>query len=375
MWKVAEDSANYSFNKSHSISYAYLAAITVYLKFNYPKEFFLSLLKYAKYEPNSHEEIAKITQELSSFNIKLLPPDLNKSDIDFKIEGSNIRYGLNSIKGVSDKVLQSLLNFREESFSNKYDIFVSAKQAGMNIGILSALIQAGLLDSFVSSNRCRLVLEAQTFNILTDREKRNFIELGTKYDFDILNAVHDQYSSKSVGDDGRLMMAEKRFQTFKKKYGPYKDIYEMNKKYLRYANWFFENKLLGYSYSHKLKDIFDLSQDFVSAEEIKIESNEESPAFRDLKFIGVVTDSVKRTSRNGNKYVRLDLQDESALISGLFMDSDREQKLTNYLNSGNKIPKKEDIVVIHGRLGEDIIFIEKMHSLKDKIYMKLSEIK
>ena len=64
LWSVAEDSANYSFNKSHSISYAYLAACTVYLKFNYPKEFFLSLLKYTKYEPKSHEEIAKITQEL-----------------------------------------------------------------------------------------------------------------------------------------------------------------------------------------------------------------------------------------------------------------------------------------------------------------------
>ena len=89
----------------------------------------------------------------------------------------------------------------------------------------------------------------------------------------------------------------------------------------------------------------------------------------------MVTDSVKRTSRNGNKYVRLDLQDESALISALFMDSEREQKLTNYLNSGKKIPKKEDIVIIYGRLGDDIIFIEKMQSLKDKIYMKLSEIK
>ena len=44
LWSVAEDSANYSFNKSHSISYAYLAACTVYLKFNHPKEFFLSLL-------------------------------------------------------------------------------------------------------------------------------------------------------------------------------------------------------------------------------------------------------------------------------------------------------------------------------------------
>jgi DNA polymerase-3 subunit alpha len=109
LWSVAEDSANYSFNKSHSISYAYLAACTVYLKFNHPKEFFLSLLKYTKYEPNSHEEIAKITQELGAFGIKLLPPDLNKSDIDFKIEGENIRYGLNSIKGVSTKVLESLL--------------------------------------------------------------------------------------------------------------------------------------------------------------------------------------------------------------------------------------------------------------------------
>ena len=189
LWKVAEDSANYSFNKSHSISYAYLAAITIYLKFNYPEQFFLSLLKYAKYEPNSHEEIAKISQELPHFDIKLLPPDLNKSDIDFKVEGKNIRYGLNSIKGVSDKVLVSLLDFREDSFKNKYEVFMSAKQAGLNIGILSALIQAGLLDSFVSKNRCRLVLEAQTFNILTDREKRNFIALGEAYDYDILNSI------------------------------------------------------------------------------------------------------------------------------------------------------------------------------------------
>ena len=44
-----------------------------------------------QFEPAPHEEIAKISQELSHFDIKLLPPDLNKSDIDFKIEGKNIR--------------------------------------------------------------------------------------------------------------------------------------------------------------------------------------------------------------------------------------------------------------------------------------------
>ena len=51
--------------------------------------------------------------------------------------------------------------------------------------------------------------------ILTDREKRNFIELGPKYDFDILNSVYDQHSSESVGDDNRILISKKRFQTFK----------------------------------------------------------------------------------------------------------------------------------------------------------------
>jgi DNA polymerase-3 subunit alpha len=370
LWKVAEDSANYSFNKSHSISYAYLAAITIYLKFTYPTQFFLSLLKYAKYEPNSHEEIAKISQELPHFDIKLLPPDLNKSDIDFKVEDKNIRYGLNSIKGVSDKVLVSLLEFREDFFKNKYEVFISAKQAGLNIGVLSALIQAGLLDSFVSSNRCRLVLEAQTFNILTDREKRNFILLGEYYEYDILNAIFDVYKNSRVGDDNRKVMAERRFQTFKKKYNPYRAIYDMNKNHIKYANWFFEEKLLGYSYSHTIRDVHAHEEDFMSALQIK-SSMQRSP----IKFVGFVTDVIKRVSRNGNKYARLQIQDESGVVNALFLDSNNDQKFTNFLNSGKKLPKKGDVTVIHGVTGDDVVFVNLVKPINDKIYMKLSEVK
>ncbi len=370
LWRVAEDSANYSFNKSHSISYAHLAAITVYLKFTYPQEFFLSLLKFAKFEPNSHEEIAKISQELSHFDIKLLPPDLNKSDIDFKIEGKNIRYGLNSIKGVSTKVLQSLLDFREESFSNKYEIFLSAKQAGLNIGTLSALVQAGLLDSFVKSNRPRLVLEAQTFNILTDREKRNFVALGERDDYDIINSIHNAKKGDIVGDDNRKLFSEKRFNTFRKKYQPYKDIYEMNKEHIKYANWFFEEKLLGYSYSHNIREVFSYEDDFNSADDVK-----ELGDRANVKFVGVLTDIMRRTSRNGNKYARLTMQDEGGVLEGLFLDGSRDARLTNYLDSGKKLPKKSDVVIIYGSKGDDIVFIDKIFPLKDKIYMKLSELK
>ena len=370
LWKVAEDSANYSFNKSHSISYAYLAAITVYLKFNYPQEFYLSLLKYTKFEPNSHEEIAKISQELSYFDIELLQPDLNRSDIDFKIEGKNIRYGLNSIKGVSTKVLVSLLEFREDSFSNKYEVFLAAKQAGLNIGTLSALIQAGLLDSFVKHTRPRLVLEAQTFNILTDREKRNLLELGESYDYDIITSIHDVKTQEMVGDDNRVIFKDKRFETFKKKYQPYKKIYEMNKVHNKYANWYFEEKLLGYSYSYNIREIFTYGEDFHSADAVK----DIEPRAR-VKFVGSLTDIVKRTSRNGNKYARLTMQDETGVLEGLFLDSEREGRLTNYLDSGKKLPKKGDVVIVFGSKGDDIVFLEKIVPLKDKIYMKLSELK
>ena len=370
LWSVAEDSANYSFNKSHSISYAHLAASTVYLKFNHPKQFFLSLLKYTKYEPNSHEEIAKITQELGNFDIKLLPPDLNKSDIDFKIEGGDIRYGLNSIKGVSTKVLEALLEFREDSFENKYEVFLSAKQAGLNIGTLSALIQAGLLDSFVLSNRCRLVLEAQTFNILTDREKRNLIALGPKYNYDIITAIHNTWKEEMVGDDNRKMFTEKRFGTFRKKFDPYKEIYGMNSKHIKYANWYFEEKLLGYSYSYNIRQVFSYEDDFHSSEVVRDLADRGR-----VKFVGILTDIIRRTSRNGNKYARLNLQDEVGTVDCLFLDGQRAPRLTNYLDSGKKLPKKGEVIIIYGSKGDDVVFVDKLFPLEDKIYMKLSELK
>jgi len=372
LWKVAEDSANYSFNKSHSISYAYLAAITVYLKFNHPKEFFLSLLKMARFEPNSHEEITKISQELSFFNIKLLPPDLNLSDFDFKIEGDNIRYGLNSIKGVSEKVIESLIDFRESKFKNKYDVFISAKECGVNIGTMSAFIQAGLLDSFVTSNRCRLVLEAQTFNILTDREKRNIIELGPRFNFDVLNTIHTCKAENSPADDGRELFKDRRFNTFKKKYEPYRTIYEQNIKHVKFANWFFESELLGYSYSHNIRNIFKQEDagNLRTSEQVR-----HIPQRTRIKFVGTVVDIIRRTSRNGNKYARIELQDELGSICGLFLDSDREERLTEYLNSGKKLPKKGDIIIIHGSVGDDVVFVDSIIPIEEKIYMKLSQVK
>jgi DNA polymerase-3 subunit alpha len=371
LWKVAEDSANYSFNKSHSISYAILAAWTVYLKFKYPQNFFLSLLKMTQFEPDSYSEINKISQELTYFNIKLLPPDLTKSKADFSIEKTNIRYGLNSIKGISDNTVNSLMEFCNTELKNKYDVFITAKQVGLNIGALSALIQAGALNSF-SEDRCRMVLEAQAFNILTDREKRLFESIGEKYNYDILTSIYDCVRNKQVGDDNKPIMNEKRFNTFKTKYAGYREIYDKNSKSPKFANWYFETKLLGYSYSQVVRDIFSESSseryvDCMTFNSLDINEN--------VRMVGVVKDCFRKKSANGNKYARLEIADENGKIKAMLLDSNQKARLTEYLDNGNKLPKEENIVIVTGKKGDDILFIDKMAILDEKIYMKLSEIK
>ncbi len=370
LWRVAEDSANYSFNKSHSISYSFLAAWTTYLKFKYPQEFFLSLLKMTKFEPSPQEEINKVCQELPRFNFELLPPDLGLSRMDFSREGDNIRFGLNSIKGVSEKSLEALRSFRETETPNKYDVFMSAKQAGLNIGILSALIQAGALSSY-KQNRSLLVLEAQAFNLLTEREKRNVYILGEKYDYKLLKCIADAKNNELIGDDGRKIMTLKRFETFRKKFDLYKKIYEKNKKYESFANWYFENKLLGYSYTSRLKDIFqsDIAKfkDTICFESMEKDSRD--------RFIGTITDVFKKKSQNGNSYLKLTLSDEVGSMQAIIGDWGNRQKLTNYLNKGNAMPEKGNIVSVLGAKGDDILFMDDINILDKKIYMKLSELK
>ena len=368
LWSVAEDSANYSFNKSHSLSYATLSCWTLYLKYKYPQEFFLSLLALTKFEPSPQEEINSISKDLPHFNIALLPPDLAKSSMDFQKEGPNIRFGLNSIKGVSEKSLSSLSKFRKSKSPTKFDVFVAAKQSGLNIGILSSLIQAGCLSDQELS-RPLLVLEAQSFNLLTDREKNNVLLLGEKYNYKLLDII---LAAKEglIAEDGKPLMKDSRFNTFKVKYDKYKEIYLQNRKFEKFANWYFEKKLLGYSYSEELKSVFKNNGSILNFIDFT-SMNENSRG----KFIGVVEDSFKGVSRNGNSYLKLLLSDEYGKYSVMLLDNRRYSRYTEYFNTHKDAPKKDDIVSVFGTKGSDAIFADSIDTLNEKIYMKLGDLK
>jgi len=367
-WTVVEASASYGFNKSHSLAYATLAAKTVYLKYKYPQQFFISLLESAEFEPEPLAEISAISKELCDFGIKLLPPSLEKSEMTFSIEGENIRYGLSTIKGVSSKALEALVDFRGKRLANKYEIFVAAKVAGINISVLAALIQAGTMDSS-GNDRSKMVLEAQSFNLLTEREKRNFTKGGERFGFDLLNTIAEVVEKKILGDDNKPIISEKRFVTFKKDYAKYRDIYKQNRKHDKFAKWYYETSLLGYSYSHELKDCF--TDHFGVLQDIK--EIADLPDQQKFKTAGQVDDFYIKTSAAGNKYMSVTVSDNKATQKFLLMDNRRAANLTNFLEE-KKLTKK-DIIIVNGSKSGDTFFVDSIDIVDCSIYMRSGDIK
>ena len=365
LWNVLENSANYSFNKSHSIAYAALAAVTVYLKFKYPKEFFLSLLKMTRHEPDPISEISKISKEMHAFDIKLLPPHLTKSKMDFTIEGKDIRFGLLSIKGISDKSIEKLNDFKDE-YSNKFDIFQAASEAKLGIGILSALIQAGALEGF-SQSRTKVVYEAQLWNILTAKEKRWTIKFAEEYDYDLVNIVKKLKSFKD--DKGKEIIKESRYDTIKRKSADYAKIYSLNNKSQDFANWYYENLLLGYTYDITLRDIFSAyeGQPFMSVNTVK-----EVDVDTRVIFIGHVDKIYSGTSRNGNKYLKLSVSDEAGIMDVMIFNKKMESCI---VANNNELIKKQDIVIVKGVKKDGVVFADTIGAQMNRVYTKLSELK
>jgi len=365
LWKIMEDSANYSFNKSHSLAYAALAAVTIYLKFNYPQQFFLSLLKMSKNEPDPIGEISKIQKEMHEFDIQLLPPHIIKSEMDFSIEQKDIRFGLLSIKGISDKSIQKLNSFRNK-YSNKFEIFQAAEEADLNIGVLSALIQAGALSGF-NQSRSKIVLEAQLWNILTSKEKKYAISFAEKFDYDLIKII--KHLNKFTDEKNHSVIKDARLNTIKNKYDPYLQINNQNSKSESFANWYYEKKLLGYTYNKDLKEIFSEKR-----ENLKYISDIiDEPVNSKVAFVGQIEEVYTGVSKNEKKtrYVRLKISDETASISVLiFNDNIENNKLLN-----NKAFEEGNIVIAKGSKRDDCVFGDLVAIQDQQIYMKLNDLK
>ena len=150
--------AGYGFNKSHSAAYAMVTFYTSFLKRYYPTEFMAAILTLEK---NNTDKVVKYVDELKRMGIRLLPPDINRSDLEFvadNIDGKEVViFGLGAVKGSGDIAISSILKAREEGpFKDLSDFISRIDSSKVNKKVIESLIKAGALDSFGYSRHAML---------------------------------------------------------------------------------------------------------------------------------------------------------------------------------------------------------------------------
>lgn len=359
---LIEKFAGYGFNKSHSTAYGAIAYQTAYLKAHYPHEFMAALLSCGM---ESSERISEHTEDCRRMGIEILPPDVNRSDVEFSViveqpvsappkKGARsvapaapaapvrrLSFGLGAVRGVGEAAMQAIVNERNLNgpFTSLFDLCERVDPKVLTKGVLEILIKAGCLDS-LGANRAQLMAvvdRAVAGAAARHRDKQR----GQKSLFDFGGAATETTSKEA---DSAAM--------------PQVEDWTHSQKLA------FEKEVLGfYLTSHPLAEF---------AEEIESYAQDTVQQLRDLPdgqevliagMIGAIKKAqTKNPSRNGHsKYVNFDLEDPTGIIRCIMWPDD-------YALHGEKVVP-EAIVIIRGRIDargrEPNIIVNKLFTLED----------
>lgn len=140
IWKQIEGYSGYAYNRAHAVAYTFLTYQTARLKKMYPKEFITALLRTV--EDKDKREV--YLREAVEMGIKILPPDINESDLMATPTEDGIRFGIADIAGIGIKAGEKLIKWRE------YGPYTDALDVDMicnNTGIFAKLEAVGALES------------------------------------------------------------------------------------------------------------------------------------------------------------------------------------------------------------------------------------
>ena len=139
----------YGFNFSHSVAYSHISVYTAWLKTNYPTEFMCGLLN--SENPNSDKSQVYIA-ECKDMNIKILPPDINKSKRGYRVSNdTGIFSGFSCVKGLGEKAINNILEC--QPFEGLYDFLSKIDSRKVNKTSIQSLAKAGAFDCFEISRK------------------------------------------------------------------------------------------------------------------------------------------------------------------------------------------------------------------------------
>lgn len=300
LWKLFEPFQSYGFNKAHAASYGIVAYQTSYMKANYPAEYMCALLTA---ESSDVEKVSAAIYECSRINIKVLPPDINESGVDFKIvddksskSGKAIRFGLSAIKNVGKAAIDAILEAREKSdietkpskFLTYSDFLSRVDSRRVNKKVVESLIKVGALSVF--GNRATLLKNLEEIrNKLSKPKTANSDQQGLFANDDIV---------KTRGVTFETLVPSEEFSE--------DELQDL------------ERQLLGFSLSEKpiseiLGDIEQMAthkiDDFFHGGEISMDSSE-------VKIAGVISEvRIVTTRKTGAEMAFVKVKDMGGMIN------------------------------------------------------------
>ncbi|MBV8864948.1 MAG: DNA polymerase III subunit alpha [Acidobacteriaceae bacterium] len=292
IFELMEQFAGYGFNKSHSAAYAYLAYVTAYLKTHYSVEFMSALLTS---ESGNTDKIVKYINECRDMQIRVLPPDVNESDLNFTPAGEAIRFGLGGIKNVGQGAVEAIVEAREGGrFTSIYNLCERVNLNSINRRVLESLIKAGALDS-LGGNRAQL-------SEALDRA----IETGLRVGRDRARGQHGLFGGFAEEQAAEYPLA-------------------------KLPDWTMEQKLAGekevlgiYVSGHPLDRWSDKIVDLATHYTDKLEDLEKNT---EVRLCGILTGIARKSNREGKYWAAMKVDDGRGTADGMVFASKYEELL------------------------------------------------
>ena len=274
LFNEMESFAKYAFNKSHAAAYAIISYRTAYLKANFQKEYYASLITSVL---GSTDKVNEYIEECGKAGIRVLPPDINYSDVIFSVENNNIRFGLLALKNVGRNFITSIVEERMANgkFESFDDFVYRLKDSDINKRQVEALIKSGSFDSLGK-------FRSQLYRVYEAA----------------IDGAHSISKTTANGqlDITQLMTGEEIANTIPKI--DYPDIPE----FLMKDMLLFEREILGLCFSGHILDSYDKHLSVLKPKEIsKIISDETLRDKSPVSIAGlIISKSVKKTKSDEN---------------------------------------------------------------------------
>ena len=339
-----EKSQRYSFNKSHSVSYAYNAYLTAYTKAHFPHEFFTSYLKNSIGKPDAYTEIQELVNNAKVMGIEVMPPNITKMNKSFSLIGNSPTFGITEIKGVGgsvyDKMIECLQKNNIPLESCDWETFLIGFGRCIKVDSFDALILSGALDCFKLS-RSKMSHDLKMFRELSKREIAWLEEYKSKKpDRSLLQCIRDMIKYNDWSDPKRPIYRKDSLEVVESIAEATEDAgYNL----VDSPSWLAlqEGKYLGTALTCAKVDEYDVSAANCTCKEFLNGFNSTNGIMIVAQIEAIREWKIKRGSAKGQNMAFLTVSDSSCSMDSATMFSEEWAKYKSLLNEG-------DVVLLKG---------------------------